>query len=151
MKISNYETNKPHLLAMFNNSFYKLFIYEQRSIMKQKLLSVILLCMLFIGIANAQQRQVSGKVTSASEGSPLAGVSVRVDGTNTATQTDGNGDYSIAVSKENAVLVFSYIGYSSQRVNLGNQSTVNIQLTSTDNELEEVIEVYEEIQKEKLQ
>lgn len=124
---------------MFNNSFYKLFIYEQRSIMKQRLLSVILLCMLFIGIANAQQRQVSGKVTSASEGSPLAGVSVRVDGTNTASQTDGNGDYSIAVSKENAVLVFSYIGYSSQRVNLGNQSTVNIQLTSTDNELEEVI------------
>ncbi|WP_156308834.1 SusC/RagA family TonB-linked outer membrane protein [Sphingobacterium endophyticum] len=107
--------------------------------MKQRLLSVILLCVLFIGVANAQERQVSGKVTSAADGSSLGGVSVRVDGTNTATQTDGSGNYTISVSNQNATLVFSYIGYATQRTAVGTQSTVNVQLTSSDNELEEVI------------
>lgn len=107
--------------------------------MKQRLLSVILLCLLFVGVANAQLRQVSGKVTSASDGNSLSGVSIRVDGTNTATQSDGDGNYTIDVSRENATLVFSYIGYATQRVAVGNQSTVNVQLTSSDNELEEVI------------
>jgi len=95
--------------------------------------------MLFIGLAKAQERQVSGKVTSATDGTALGGVSVRVDGTNTATQTDGNGDYSISVSNENSTLVFSFIGYASKRTVVGSQSTLNVQLTSSDNELEEVI------------
>lgn len=107
--------------------------------MKQRLLSVILLCLLFVGVANAQLRQVSGKVTSALDGTSLSGVSIRVDGTNTATQSDGDGNYTIDVSRGNATLVFSYIGYATQRVAVGTQSTVNVQLTSSDNELEEVI------------
>jgi len=81
--------------------------------MKQKLLSFILLCTLLIGGAYAQSRQVSGRVTSAADGSPIQGVSVAVLGTSSGTQTDASGNYSIN-AEGNATLVFSYVGFASQ-------------------------------------
>ncbi|MGN5954155.1 SusC/RagA family TonB-linked outer membrane protein [Sphingobacterium lactis] len=107
--------------------------------MNQKLLSFILMCLLFVGTATAQERQVRGKVTSASTGAALAGVSVHVNGTNTATQTNNQGDYSIAVQGNNATLVFTSIGYGSKRVAVGTQTNLNVTLSLTENELEEVI------------
>ncbi|MGJ1268704.1 carboxypeptidase-like regulatory domain-containing protein [Sphingobacterium spiritivorum] len=92
--------------------------------MKQKLLKIFLVCTLLVGVVYAQNRQVSGKVTSASDGSPVQGVSVAVQGTSTATQTDGSGNYSIDVTG-NATLVFSYVGYQRQTVAVGNRSTIN--------------------------
>ncbi|WP_211348580.1 SusC/RagA family TonB-linked outer membrane protein [Sphingobacterium yanglingense] len=86
----------------------------------------------------AQNRQVSGKVTSATDGAPLSGVSISVVGTSAATQTDGSGNYSISVG-QGAALNFSFIGYNAQRVTVGNQNTINIQLVSEDNALEEVV------------
>ena len=56
--------------------------------MKQRLLSILVLCTLLVGASYAQNRQVTGKVTSANDGSPIAGVSVTVVGSTTATQTD---------------------------------------------------------------
>ncbi|WP_081643079.1 SusC/RagA family TonB-linked outer membrane protein [Sphingobacterium paucimobilis] len=106
--------------------------------MKQKLLSLFFVLTCLIGVSMAQNRQVSGKVTSATDGTPLSGVSVSVVGTSTATQTDGSGNYSISVN-QGAALNFSFIGYSAQRVTVGNQSTINIQLASDDNALEEVV------------
>src|SRR5690606_8465364 len=107
--------------------------------MKQKLLSLIFVLTCLIGVSFAQNRQVSGVVTSASDGSPLAGVSVAVVGTSSATQTDGDGNYSIEVDGNNAVLAFSYIGYDTQRANVGNQSVVSVELISFDAALDEVI------------
>ncbi|MGJ1391818.1 SusC/RagA family TonB-linked outer membrane protein [Sphingobacterium spiritivorum] len=106
--------------------------------MKQKLLKIFLVCTLLVGVVYAQNRQVSGKVTSASDGSPVQGVSVAVQGTSTATQTDGSGNYSIDVTG-NATLVFSYVGYQRQTVEVGNRSTINVQLTSDETSLEEVV------------
>ncbi|QQT27343.1 SusC/RagA family TonB-linked outer membrane protein [Sphingobacterium spiritivorum] len=106
--------------------------------MKQKLLKVFLVCTLLVGVVYAQNRQVSGKVTSASDGTPVQGVSVAVQGTSTATQTDGSGNYSIDVTG-NATLVFSYVGYQRQTVAVGNRSTINVQLTSDETSLEEVV------------
>lgn len=108
--------------------------------MKQKLLSIFLLCTLFVGISYAQNRQVSGRVTSSTDGSPIAGASVVEAGTSSATQTDNSGNFSISVGP-NATLSVSFVGYASQRVAVGNRSTVNIQLVSNDQELEEVIVV----------
>lgn len=108
--------------------------------MKQKLLSIFLLCTLFVGVTFAQNRQVSGKVTVAGTGAPLSGVSVAVAGTSTATQSDGSGNYSINVAN-NATLVFTYVGYLSQRVNVGTQSTINLQLVSESQDLDEVMVV----------
>src|SRR5690606_18962809 len=99
-----------------------------------------LLCTLFVGISYAQNRQVSGRVTSSTDGSPIAGASVVEVGTSSATQTDNSGNFSISVGP-NATLSVSFVGYASQRVAVGNRSTVNIQLVSNDQELEEVIVV----------
>ncbi|MGJ1478003.1 SusC/RagA family TonB-linked outer membrane protein [Sphingobacterium spiritivorum] len=106
--------------------------------MKQKLLKVFLVCTLLVGVVYAQNRQVSGKVTSALDGSPVQGVSVAAQGTSTATQTDGSGNYSINVAG-NATLVFTYVGYQRQTVAVGNRSTINVQLTSDETSLEEVV------------
>jgi len=106
--------------------------------MKQKLLSFFLVCTLLIGVTYAQNRQVSGKVTSASDSKPVQGVSVAVQGTSTATQTDASGNYSIDAAST-ATLVFSYVGYETQSVAIGSRSTVNVQLTSDETSLEEVV------------
>lgn len=106
--------------------------------MKQRLLSVFLLCTMLIGVAYAQNRQVRGKVTSAVDGSPIAGVSVLVQGTNTGSQTDSDGNYSVQVGN-NATLIFRYIGFASQSVAVGSQSVINIALTSSENTLDEVV------------
>lgn len=106
--------------------------------MKQKLLSFFLVCTLLVGVTYAQNRPVSGKVTSASDGTPVQGVSVAVQGTSTATQTDGSGNYSINVA-DNATLVFSYVGYQRQVVAVGARSTVNVQLTNDETSLDEVV------------
>ncbi|MBL1410716.1 SusC/RagA family TonB-linked outer membrane protein [Sphingobacterium faecale] len=116
--------------------------------MKQKLLSLFFVLTCLIGVSMAQNRQVSGKVTSATDGAPLSGVSVSVVGTSTATQTDGSGNYSISVN-QGAALNFSFIGYNAQRVTVGSQSSINIQLVSEDNALEEVVVTALGVKKEK--
>ncbi|MGO3807090.1 MAG: carboxypeptidase-like regulatory domain-containing protein, partial [Sphingobacterium sp.] len=85
--------------------------------MNRKLLSFILLCALCIGTTFAQNRQVSGKVTSAADGTPITGGSVAILGTSTGTQTDASGSYTIEVP-EDGTIVFSYIGFQTQRVSL---------------------------------
>ncbi|NGM66147.1 SusC/RagA family TonB-linked outer membrane protein [Sphingobacterium sp. SGR-19] len=107
--------------------------------MKQKLLSLIFVLTCLVGVTFAQNRQVSGRVTSASDGAPIAGVSVAVVGTSNATQTDGSGNYSIQISGNDATLAFSYIGYDSQRVAVGNRAVVNVQLAGGGEALEEVV------------
>ncbi|WP_149524689.1 SusC/RagA family TonB-linked outer membrane protein [Sphingobacterium hotanense] len=106
--------------------------------MKQKLLSIFLLCTLFVGISYAQNRQVSGRVTSSTDGSPIAGASVVEAGTSNATQTDNSGNFSISVGP-NATLSVSFVGFAAQRVAVGSNSVVNVQLISDDLSLEEVV------------
>jgi TonB-linked SusC/RagA family outer membrane protein len=109
--------------------------------MKQKLLSILLLCTLLIGTAYAQSRTISGKVTSAEDGSSLPGVSVLVQGTSTGTQTDANGNYSINVPANANGLVFRFIGFINQTVTLGSTNTVNVALLIDASELSEVVVV----------
>jgi len=85
----------------------------------------------------AQTREVSGLVT-ASDGTPIGGASISVVGTNTATQTDGSGRFKISVNP-GATLNVSYIGYTSQRVSIGNSVNLSIVLTLSGEELDEVV------------
>lgn len=87
----------------------------------------------------AQQRTISGRVTGEG-GAGLPGVTVSVKGTTTATQTDENGNYTLSVPS-NATLVFSYVGYSTLEQRVGNQSSVNLQLQSLNEELQQVVVV----------
>ena len=115
--------------------------------MKQKLLSFIFVFTCLVGVAFAQNRQVSGKVTS-TDGQALGGVSVSVVGTNTATQTDVNGGFTLSAASD-AVLNFSYIGYASQRVKIAGQTSVNVQLVADQMSLDEVVVTANAIKREK--
>ena len=118
--------------------YLKKHFTKQLNNMKQKLLSFIFVLFCLIGQSIAQSRQVSGKVTSSTDGSALSGVSVAVAGTNAATQTDGSGNYSINVAG-NAALVFTYVGYMDQRVSVANRSTINVILQDSETALDEVV------------
>lgn len=106
--------------------------------MKQKLLKFFLLGILLTGVTYAQDRQVSGRVTSFDEGKPVVGVSVAVVGTSQATQTNEEGRFTIHASS-GATLVFSYIGFTTQRVNIGGRTTVNVELMEDRAVLDEVV------------
>lgn len=80
---------------------------------------------------------VTGQVTD-TKGEPIAGVSVLVKGTQNGTNTDASGNYSINVP-DNGILIFSYVGYASQEVNVGTKTTLNIKLSEGTNVLNEVV------------
>ncbi|QEH41225.1 TonB-dependent receptor [Chitinophaga sp. XS-30] len=91
-------------------------------------------------VVSAADHRVTGRVTGAN-GEGLPGVSVAVKGTRTGTQTDVNGNYTINVPDEAAVLVFSYIGFLSQEIKPGRQSTLNVQLAPDTKSLDAVVVV----------
>lgn len=81
---------------------------------------------------------VTGKVTD-DTGTGLPGVSVLEKGTTNGTTTDANGDYSLTVSGTDATLTFSFIGYETKEVSVGDRSTIDISLASDIQSLSEVV------------
>lgn len=108
-----------------------------------------LMCLFYLGTAQAQTKEVSGVVISGEDNLPLPGVSILVKGTTSGTVTDVEGKFKVAVSSDQAVLIFSFIGFQSQEVVVGAQSVLNITLGPDMKSLEEVIVVgYGEQKKE---
>ena len=89
---------------------------------------VFLLALITSFGAFAQTRQITGHVTSAEDGSGMAGVSVRIKGTNTGAITDINGAFRISAST-GTVINFSYVGYQSQDLTIGDASNYNVKLS----------------------
>jgi len=85
----------------------------------------------------AQNRQITGRVTAGDDGSTLPGVSVQVKGTTIGTVTAVNGTYSIA-APSNATLVFSFIGYTTQEIAVGNRTAINVKIAPDATTLKEV-------------
>ena len=83
---------------------------------------------------------VSGTVRDP-QGSAIPGVNILVKGTTNGTTTDANGAYSLAVPDEDALLVFSFIGYASQEVPVNGRSVIDVVLTEDVKSLEEVVVV----------
>jgi TonB-linked SusC/RagA family outer membrane protein len=83
---------------------------------------------------------VSGKVTG-DDGAPLPGVTVTIKGTTNVTGTDINGMYHINVSNDNAILVYSFVGYISKEVQVNGKTTINVQLAADNRSLSEVVVV----------
>ena len=97
----------------------------------------------------AQDRTVSGTVTSAEDGSTLPGVNVVVKGTTNGGVTDFDGNYKISVPEEGGTLVFSFIGLESQEVEIGTRSVVDVQMASDVKQLSEVVVTAMGISREK--
>ncbi|WP_293743552.1 TonB-dependent receptor [uncultured Pedobacter sp.] len=87
----------------------------------------------------AREIVVTGTVTS--DGVPFPGVAVKIKGTEKAVQTDAKGKYSISVASTTDVLVFSYVGYTSQEQTVGDRTTINVQLSADTKTLNELVVV----------
>ncbi len=85
------------------------------------------------------QRQISGQVTGSDDSGSLPGVNVLVKGTTIGTVTDIDGNFSLTTEEASPTLTFSSIGYASQEIVVGNQSTVNVTLDADVQELSEVV------------
>ena len=85
----------------------------------------------------AQETTVTGKVT-AEDGSTLPGVTVSIKGTNKGANTDANGNFRISVPS-NSRLLFSYVGFTTQEINIGSRSTITVSLIPSSENLSEVV------------
>ncbi|GGI26999.1 SusC/RagA family TonB-linked outer membrane protein [Pedobacter mendelii] len=92
---------------------------------------------LFAITANAQTK-ITGKVTSSDDKLPVIGATIKVKGATTGTTTDANGAFSIAVNPTD-VLVFSFVGYVSKEVTVGNQTNISVVIQAENNNLTEVV------------
>jgi len=104
---------------------------------RRSLLSLLLFS-IAVTLAFAQQRTIKGKVTSETEGA-LPGVNIVIQGTTTGITTDINGNFTLSVPGPEAVLVFSFIGYTPMQVTVGNQTTIDVVLEPTTSTLTEVV------------
>ena len=106
--------------------------------MKKMLLFISLLFMASGINTFAQDRQISGIVTSSEDNSPLPGVNIAVRGTNRGTTTGADGSYKISVDKQ-STLVFSFVGFQAQTINVVDRTNINVALTTEVGALEEVV------------
>ncbi|MEO6524245.1 MAG: TonB-dependent receptor [Mucilaginibacter sp.] len=81
---------------------------------------------------------VSGKVLD-KQGQPLPGVSVKLKGTSLGITTDINGNFAIKASDSNSILVFSFIGFTTQEVMIGDRTVINVTLQEEPKSLNEVV------------
>lgn len=116
---------KPHRLL---KKYCGFFSYSSKYLM--------LIPIVFFSFTCFAQQVISGTVLD--HDSALNGVSVRVKGSNVATQTDNNGKYKITALPANT-LVFSYVGYESQEVQVNNQLAINIVMISTSADIKDVV------------
>ncbi len=110
--------------------------------LKKKLFLMFLLMISSAAIfaQSGQGRTITGIVTD-KNGEPLIGGSINVKNEKVGTVTDINGAYSISVKNNNAILVFSYLGFNSREENVGNKQQINIMLEEDAKQLDEVVVV----------
>jgi TonB-linked SusC/RagA family outer membrane protein len=105
-----------------------------------KMLTTLVVTMMFSAqVLFAQSRQISGTVFD-NDGAPLPGASVQLKSTTIGSITDANGKYSVQANND-AILVFSYIGYIKQEVPVGDKTTIDVNLKSEASSLSEVVVV----------
>jgi len=84
------------------------------------------------------EAKISGKVTDEA-GNSMPGVTILVKGTSEGVASDVDGTYAITVPNRNSVLVFSFLGYTTKEVTVGNQTTINVKLMENVQQMDEVV------------
>lgn len=104
-------------------------------------LNIVVVLMLLTSMAWSQTRTVSGKVTSADDGTASPGVNVVFKGTTNGTTTDADGKYTLVVPEGSTTLTFSFIGMATQQVEIGDRTIVDVQMASDVKQLSEIVVV----------
>lgn len=101
----------------------------------------LLVCFSFCFVLSvwAQERVITGRVTSSDDGSALPGVNVVVKGTTNGTVTDSDGKFSLSIPSSSSELVFSFIGLKTTEVLVGERSTIDVQLGLDVTQLSEIV------------
>jgi TonB-linked SusC/RagA family outer membrane protein len=86
-------------------------------------------------------KTITGKIVDAQDGNPLPGAGVSVKGGTQSATTDANGNYTIAVPDDNAILVIRYVGYVSQEILVGNRTKIDVSLKGNATDLSQVVVV----------
>ncbi|WP_245952788.1 SusC/RagA family TonB-linked outer membrane protein [Chitinophaga skermanii] len=116
--------------------------------MKRLIQLPLLLLLLVLGVAaHAQNKTVTGKVLD-EKGTGLPGASILIKGTSNGVATQPNGSFSIS-APNNATLVFSFIGYKSQEIQIGNQSDFTVRLQPSNTTMDELVVIGYGAQKKK--
>src|SRR5690606_16263991 len=136
---------KKHLTLILFVKFYCVQQLQCRmqfgiQIMTKSLITSLLTFVLTFNLF-AQERVLRGKVTDSEDGQPLPGVNILIQGTSRGTSTDVNGEFQIEVSANNNVLVFTFIGYKTQTINVQDRQTINVVMEPEATALDEVVVV----------
>lgn len=105
----------------------------------KKILLAAFFCLVHVSVTWAQERTVTGKVTAAEDGAPLPGVNVVVKGTSLGTVTNTEGVYTLKVPEAATTLIFSFIGLTTQEIEIGARSIIDLQMGQDIQQLGEVV------------
>lgn len=98
----------------------------------------VLTLLLIATSAWSQTKTITGTVTAEEDGTGIPGVNVLEKGTSNGTVTDASGNYSITIG-DDGTLIYSFVGYTSQEIPVGNQSSINVSLKLDVTSLNEVV------------
>jgi TonB-linked SusC/RagA family outer membrane protein len=104
----------------------------------RKLIIALIGCLVMVSYTAIAQKTVTGRVTDVTTGEGMPGVTINIKGTKNAVSTEANGSFSINVPSDNTVLVFSYVGYTSQEAR-ATAANLNISLAADVQAIEEVV------------
>ena len=107
--------------------------------MKRRFSILLLTCFCFMA-AWSQTKTITGRVAKANTSEGIPGVSVIVKGSKTATSTDNNGNFTMAVPV-NAILVFTSVGYKLQEVSIANKSSIDVSMVEEAAAMNDVVVV----------
>lgn len=108
---------------------------------KNVLIKIILFFFFLISYATtfSQSSFIISGVVKDENGTPLSGVSVILKGQSTGTSTDANGRYSLSMNSRTVVIIYSYVGFVPQEMEVGNKTSIDITLISGDSKLSDVV------------
>ncbi len=107
--------------------------------MKKHIIILAVMLIASMGFIAPEERTISGKVTSAEDGSALPGVNVALKGTTITTVTDVQGNYLIKVPGSGGTLIFSFIGLKTQEIAIGSKNRIDVSLSQDASQLSEVV------------
>ncbi len=111
-------------------------------VIKHLIVLIIFMGMFSVSSIYAQKGlKITGKVLDSETQTPIPEVTILEKGTKNGVLSDFDGNYSISLTDENAVLVFSYLGYATKEINVSGKSTINVSLTSSGLSLDEIVVV----------